>query len=268
MNKLSFFAVVMAAVAFTSCGGKKALPPVQDAETIKIFDQQQLPSGVKAALDSLATAYCNQGLMPILLEGKSGVQLTKTEKQLKPDYLLPPTAADKAATVADKYRMASALSVDTRIADIYDMPAESYKTTIARLTGETDDLSFKVLENAAAVYSTSQELYDTMKAYGRSNFFWQLATASLVEELYVMAQNTEKYITVFDDQKAAGVAQRTALVAEATTFLNEYDDEATPLVQAIEPLKAISATTAEQLKVQLEEAKAVIAEVRNTLLKL
>ena len=244
------------------------MPPVQDAETIKIFDQEQLPNGVKTVLDSLAVAYCNQGLMPILLDGKNGIQLTKAEKQVKPDYLLSPTAADKAATVADKYRMASALSVDTRIADIYDMPIESYKTTIARLTGEINDLSFKVLENAAAVYNTNQELYDTMKGYGRSNFFWQLATASLVEELYVMAQNTEKYITVFDDQKAAGVATRTALLAEVMRFLKEYDDEAAPLAQAVEPLKAINATTAAQLKEQLEGAKDIIAGVRNTLLNL
>ena len=268
MRKLSFFAALMAAVVFSACGGKKSLPPVQDAETIKIFDQQQLPEGVKAALDSLAAAYCDQGLLPILLDGKNGVQLTKAEKQVKPDYLLSPVAADKAATEADKYRMASALSVDTRIADIYDMPVESYKTAIARLTGEIGDLSFKVLEDAAAVYDTNRALYDTMKGYGRGNFFWQLVASSLVEELHVMAQNTEKYITVFNDETAAGLAQRVALLTNAVKLLKEYDDEAAPLAQAIEPLRAINATTAAQLKEQLEEAKDAIDGVRNTLLNL
>ena len=268
MKKLSIFAVALAAMAFTACGGgQKTTPEAEATDSVKSFEQEQVEAKIKIELDSLAAQISNLKKLPILQAGENGIQLTEQEKQVKPDYLIDPATAENATTLAEKYRMISALSVDKNIAALYDMPTDDYDAAIQKLAADINDPSFKVLDNAADIHEGSQLLYDTMNENGRINYFWQIVSASLVEQLFVITQNTDKFLSAFDDDAADKVTYRIILLNDAITRLSEYDTEFIPVAKTAEALAPLNAISVEQLKAQLEETKENIAAARNELIK-
>jgi hypothetical protein len=102
---------------------------------------------------------------------------------------------------------------------------------------------------------------------GRINYFWQLVATSLVEQLYIVSQNTEKFISAFDDDAASNITFRIVLLTDAVARLAEYDPEIAPVAKAIEPLVVLNAISVDQLKAQLAEAKEEITAARNNLVK-
>ena len=234
MKKLSVLAIAFAAIAFAACGGKKSAQAVEDADSLKSFEQQQIEASIKMHLDSISADLGKLDQLPFLQESENGVQLTKEEKQVKPDYLLSPSVADEAATLAEKYRVLSALNVDKKIAAMYEM---------------------------------TNTLYDAMNDNGRINYFWQLASASLVEQLYVTNQNADKFLSVFNDEAAANVTFRIVLILDAINRLTDFDPEIKPVASALAPLDVLNATTVSELKAQLAEAKDKIAAAREALVK-
>ena len=147
------------------------------------------------------------------------------------------------------------------------MPVEEYEAAISKLAADINDPSFKVVDDASTIFETGQKLYDAMNENGRINYFWQLVASSLVEEIYVITQNTEKFITAFDDDSAANVTFRIVLLSDAVSRLSEYDPEFEPVAKAVDALSPLNAISVDQLKAQLEEAKEKIAEARAKLLK-
>ena len=55
MKKLSIFAVAFAAIAFAACGGNKCAQNVEDADSTKSFEQEQIEASIKMHVDSLAS---------------------------------------------------------------------------------------------------------------------------------------------------------------------------------------------------------------------
>jgi hypothetical protein len=268
MKKLSIFAVALAAMAFTACGGgQKNNNEAETADTLKSFEQEQVEAKIKIELDSLASQLGQLKKLPILQAGENGIQLTEQEKQVKPDYLTSPTAAENATTLAEKYRMISALSVDKNIAALYDMPTDEYDAAIQKLAADINDPSFKAIEDAASIHEASQQLYDAMNENGRINYFWQIVSASLIEQLYVITQNTDKFLAAFDDEAADKVTYRIILLNEAVSRLAQYDTEFEPVAKTAEALAPLNAISVDQLKTQLEETKENIAAARNELIK-
>jgi hypothetical protein len=147
------------------------------------------------------------------------------------------------------------------------MPTEDYEKAIAKLAADINDPSFKSIENTNGIYETSSTLYDAMNENGRINYFWQLASAALVEELYVANQNVDKFLSVFDDDAAANVSFRIVLILDAVDRLAQYDPEIKPIVEAIAPLDVLNATTVAELKNQLASASEKIAAARKALIK-
>jgi hypothetical protein len=186
---------------------------------------------------------------------------------VKPDYLLDAAVADNATTLAEKYRVLSALVVDLKIAALYDMPTEDYDKAITKLMADISDPSFKEIEDQNTIYETNQSLYNAMDKNGRINYYWQMAAAVLVEQLYVLNQNTDKFITVFDDDAAANVTFRIILLQDAIERLSAYDTELVPVAKAIEPLKTLNAIDVEQLKEQLAKVAVEVADAREALVK-
>ena len=266
MKKITFFAVAIAAMAFTACGGNKSAQTAEATDSVKSFEQTQIEEKIKIELDSLAAEVGKLKSLPIV-QSDNGIQLTAEEKQVKPDFLLAPAVAEEATTLAEKYRILSALSVDKKIAALYDMPTEEYDQAISKLAADINDPSFKAIEDASTIFETGQKLYDAMNENGRINYFWQLMASSLVEETYVISQNTEKFITAFDDDAAANVTFRIVLLSDAIARLAQYDPEVEPVAKAVEALAPLNAISVDQLKGQLEEAKEKIAEARAQLLK-
>lgn len=268
MKKLSYLAIALVAITFAACGGKKNAQTMEDADSLKSFEQQQIEASIKMHFDSIASEI-GKLQQPAFIKNNAdgGIELSKEEKQVKPDYLLAAAAAEEATTLAEKYRMLSALTVDKKIAELYEMPVEDYDKAIAKLAADVNDPSFKEIEDAATIYETTTTLYDEMEKNGRINYFWQLAAASLVEELYVANQNTDKFLSVFDDEAAANVTFRVVLILDAINRLAEYDPEIKPVAEAIAPLDVLNATTVAELKTQLAEAKDKIAAARTALIK-
>jgi hypothetical protein len=267
MKKLTIVAVAFAAIVFAACGGKKSANNVEDADSLKSFEQQQIEASIKMHMDSIAAEISKMKQPTFIQEGNGGLSLTKEEKQVKPDYLLPANAAEEAATLAEKYRMLSALGVDKRIAKLYDMPTDEYEKAIAKLIADINDPSFKTIEDQTNVFETTQTLYDDMEKNGRINYFWQLASAALVEELYIANKNADKFLSVFDDEAASNITFRVILVLDAINRLSEYDPDIKPIADAVAPLEVLNATTVDELKKQLNEAKEGIDAARAALVK-
>lgn len=266
MKKISIFAVALAAVAFTSCGGNKSANADEQVQE-KSFEQEQVEAKIKLELDSLSAELGRLDKVPFLQEGENGVQLTAEEKQVKPDYLLSPAVAENATTLAEKYRALAALCVDKQIASMYEMPTDEYEAAISKLAADIDDPSFKEIDDVSNIYETSQKLYDAMNANGRINYFWQMVAGSLIEEFYVASQNIDKFVTVFDDDSATATTFRIVLLNEATERLASYDPEFETVAKVAEALEPLDAINVEQLKQQLEEAKENVAKTRNELIK-
>ena len=122
MKKLSILAIAFAAVAFAACGGKKTAPVSEEADSLKSFEQEQIEASIKMHFDSIASEIGKLKQFPIVQESNGKLELTKEEKQVKPDYLLNPNATEEVTTLAEKYRVLSALNVDRKIAELYEMP--------------------------------------------------------------------------------------------------------------------------------------------------
>jgi hypothetical protein len=269
MKKLSFVAVAFAAMIFASCTGGQGSQNKggEQTDSVKSFEQEQLEASIKIQFDSLASELGKLKTLPILNKDENGIQLSDQEKQVKPDYLLDPAVAENATTLAEKYRILSALVVDKKVAELYEMPTDDYDKAITKLVADISDPSFKDMEDQNTIYETNQTLYDAMNANGRINYYWQMAAAVLVEQLYVLNQNTDKFITAFDDDAAANVTFRIILLQDAIERLSAYDTELIPVVQAIEPLKVLNAIDVEQLKEQLAQIKDEINAARQALVK-
>lgn len=270
MKKLSILAATFAAIVFAACGNKTAQNAESADSEVKSFEQEQIEASIKMHVDSLASEIGKLKMVPFLqADGNGGIQLTKEEKQVKPDYLLDPASAEDATILSEKYRLLSALDVDKRVAKLYEMPTEDYDKAITKLAADINDPSFKVLDNEdnASVSETTQKLYDEMEKNGRLNYFWQIAAASLIEQLYLANQNADKYLSTFTDEAAANTTFRVVLILDALNRLGQYDPEIQPVAEALAPLSVLNATTVAELKAQIAEAKDKIVAARETLVK-
>ncbi len=264
MKKLSFLAVTFAAVLFAACGGNKTAQTTEETDSLKSFEQEQIEAAIKMNFDSLASEVSKLKQLPIVKKDGS-IVLTDEEKLVKPDYLLDLSLAENAVTLAEKYRLLSAIEVDKEIANLYEMPLEEYDKVIGKLVADINDPSFAAVEENADLYQASQELYNAMDENGRINFYWQIVATSLVEQLYIISCNSEKFLASFDDEAAANISLRIVLIQDAINRLTTYDPDLLPVAEAFDPLTVINAITVDELKAQLAEAAGDIADARQAL---
>ena len=267
MKKLSIFAVAIAAMTFAACGGNKTAQSGEQTDSVKSFEQEQIEASIKMHFDSLASEVGKLKQLPVVTKD-GGIVLTDEEKQVKPDYLLNPAVSDNAMTLSEKYRVLSALEVDKEVSKLYEMPLDEYEKVITKLAADINDPSFKAFDEGAGIYEATTALYDAMNENGRINYFWQIVASSLVEQLYITSQNTDKFIGAFSDEAAANVTFRIILIQDALERLTEFDPEISPVAKAVEPLTVLNATTVEELKSQLADAKEKVEAARNALVNL
>jgi len=263
MKKTSILAVALAAMVFAACGGNKPAQTAEEAEAPKSFEQEQLEASIKQNFDSLAAELSKFKQLPIRKQDGI-ITLTEEEIKVKPDFLLDAKVAEQAASLAEKYRVLSALQVDKEIAYLYEMPIKNYDDEITKLIIDINDPSFKEVKSNE-IFEATHQLYEAMSKNNRINYYWQIVSTALVEQLYVVSQNTDRFITAFDDEKASNISYRIALIQDAINRLADYDPEIVPVKDAFEPLTVINAMNVDELKVQLEEAKEEITEARNCL---
>ena len=266
MKKLSILAAAFAAIVFSACGNKTA-QNVESADSTKSFEQSQIEANIKMQIDSIAVEFSKIDQPPFFKTTKEGIQISEEGKLVKPDYLLAASVAEEAVTLAEKYRVMTALSIDKKVAELYEMPTEDYEKAIGKLAAEINDPSFKVMENPGAVFETTSALYDEMEKNGRINYFWQIAAAALVEQLNVISQTQDQFLSPFTDETAANVTFRTVLILDAVNRLAQYDPDIEPVAQAIAPLSALNASTVAEMKEQMTNMKDMIITARKALIK-
>ena len=267
MKKLSILAAAFAAIVFAACGNKTAQNAESADSVVKSFEQEQIEASIKMHVDSIAVEFSKIGQPSFVKATKDGIQITKEAKLVKPDYLLAANVADEAATLAEKYRVLSALSVDKKVAELYEMPTEDYEKAIVKLAADINDPSFKVIDDAGSIFETTSTLYDEMEKNGRINYFWQIAAAALVEQLNVISQTQDKFLSPFTDEAAANVTFRLVLILDAVNRLAQYDPDIQPVAQAIAPLSDLNATTVAEMGEQMTNMKDKIAAAREALVK-
>ena len=267
MKKLSIIAVVFAAVVIASCGGANKSSQNVEADSTKSFEQSQIEANIKMQIDSIAVEFGKIDQPPFFKTTKDGIQLSKEAKLVKPDYLLAANVADEATTLAEKYRVLTALSIDKKVAELYEMPTEDYDKAIGKLAADINDPSFKVIENPGAVFETTSALYEEMEKNGRINYFWQIAAAALVEQLNVISQTQDQFLTPFTDETAANVTYRIILILDAVNRLAQYDPDIEPVAEALAPLNALNATTVAEMSEQMTKMKDKIDAARKALIK-
>lgn len=271
MKKLTLAIVALAAMVLASCGGKTdANNGGADSDTIKSFEQEQIEAAVKMHLDSLAselTAMKGLSLNQAIKDGK--ISLTDEDKKVKPDYLVDPAIANDLTTMVQKYRALIVLTTDAKIAEAYGMDVAPYNEAIQKIAADVNDEYLKDFNDATAEDAQKSliKLYEGEEKSGRVNLFWQAATAAIVENLYIISQNTDKFIVAFDDKAASDITFRIILLKDAVERLMEYDPQMQSLKEALQPIKVLNATTVAELKEQLNQMKEQLAASRASLLK-
>ena len=161
-----------------------------------------------------------------------------------------------------KLRLMGALDVNRRIAQKIGIPTNVFDNKIATLIDEVNYQALRNFTNIGMFSNLSYDFYKRMKSEGKINYYWQIAAATLVEQLYLISQNYEKIIKNVDDNDAADLSFRIVLTLDAVYRLTQYDSEFEKIAQAITPLEMFNATSVNEFKSQIVQAKENINSAR------
>jgi len=270
MKKFSFVIVALAAMVLASCGGQTTkVEEETPADSSVSFEQAQIKESIKMHIDSIAKEMSVKSFNNVFDNSKNGkIALTDEEKKVKPDFLLQPEATKELATYAQKYAALAMLKIDSEVAKLYDVDVTEYNNAIAKLLSEINDPAFSELNDAEGDLATKyQTLYEGMEKEGRINFYWIASSALVVENLYIMSQNADKFVNGFTDEQVSDITFRLVCIFDALDRLSVYDPQIPGIAEALEPLKVLNAETVDEFKAQLAKASADIAAAREALLK-
>jgi len=272
MKKLSLFFLGFAVLALPSCmnqGGQSG----SSADTVKISQEEKLLSEqLKFNVNNLIESAKKLKTAPFISKKDDGsIELTAQEKMVKPDYLFDLSSTNKLVNLSDKYRAVAILGVDKVIAEKYEMPIAGFKAAIGKLVLEIDDPALKefsksVWESDGPVDQAISTLVDAEYSAERQRFFWEFIAAGLVEEVYVMTENMDKFMPMFDDQSASDVTFNFVCVHYGLTEMMKLYPEMESLDKVLGPLYVINATSKKELEQQLIELKDTIKRVRQNIL--
>lgn len=266
MKKYLLLTVAVMAL-FTACGARQNnVKKVQPR--VKTQAEVQAEQMIKIHLDSLA-GELNKinpvGIVGAVKDGK--IVLSDKEKLVKPTYLADPKVCSNAQTLTQKYRTIAVLCVDMEIAKLYEMPVEDYQLALAKLYADVNDPALKSFSEGLELKEAVNKFYDESVETGRTSLFWDAVTAALVEQMYVACQNTDKFITAFDDQTTSDFTWYVALLSLAVEDLANINPDYAELNETLAPLARINAITVQQFKEQLESIKDDTVKSHNTLIR-
>lgn len=267
-KSLTLIAAAAALLFVASCGSRQNSGNKATEEVVKSEQEIQTEALIKIHLDSLASEITKVNPIGIVGAVKDGkVVLSDKEKQVKPDYLADPKTANKLQTLSQKYRAIAVYCVDKEIAKLYDMNLNPYNVALTKLYADVNDAALRSFAEGLEIKESIQSFYDAEKEADRDNLFWESVTAAIVEQMYVAAQNTEKFIVAFDDQSASDFTWYITLLTSAVDDLAAINKEYVYLNAAIAPLWKLNAINVEQFEYQLKSIKEEITASRENLLK-
>lgn len=268
MKKITFVLIAASLILMGSCGNQQNKK--KKTETKTTTAEQYLKEDLKIQLDSLVAELTKlqSGIITTSIENGK-VTLSEKEKKVKPNYLLPLEKASEATTLSEKYRAVAIYMSDMAVAKLYDMPTDGYKQTISKLLADINSpaltAAFKEGQSAN-IDAALRSLYDEALKNNTMNLFWDVVVSSMVEQLYIVTHNIDKFITCFDDQSAADVTYRFVLVHNGIVSLIPYHPEMKNLETILKPLEVINAMSVKELRDQLIELKGSISTSRDELL--
>lgn len=271
-------AIILAASLFAlpSCKNQNQKANVASASTenIDFNDKEQVASElVKAEVQSLIESASKIKPAPFASAKKDGrITLTAKEKLVKPNYLLNTGVVKDMVTFSQKYRAISMLAVDKAIADLYEIPGNEYNNAILTLLTDLGDEAISTFASTPWIdLETSQDamknLAEDEYAAGRQVYFWEGVAALLVEQVYIITRNIDKFMPMFTDETAADVTFNFVCLHEGLKSVVEMNPEMASLNESLAVLYKIDAISVEQLRSQLMEIKDDIATIREGLLK-
>lgn len=262
MKKLSFVVAAVAAIMFASCANKTAAN--QESDDSVSFEQSQIEAKVMQELDSLAGKWTELNPVEGVFENGK-IQLSDDELKAKPDYLLDTKAADDLTLLSQKYRAIGIYGVDLKVAELYKMDTDAYKAVITKLAADVNDPAIKV--NQPVTSEDIKAFYNAEKENGRLNLFWEASAASIVENLFVISQNLDKFLPAFTDASVEDITFHIQLLKLSLDDLATYDTNLKELDELLAPINELNAVNMEQFKEQLMKIKPQIETIRNQLLK-
>ena len=264
MNKKSIILAAVSALILTACGGQKNGNNAADDTDSTEFKQEEIESQIMAQLDSISDLWMT--LKPVEgLYNNGKIQLSDDEKKAKPTYLLDVKEASDLSLLSQKYRAMGMLAVDRRILQLYDEETDVVDAALAKLATEVGDPAIKGQNSSDPEYIKA--FYNNKKEGGRLNLFWEMASAVIVENLYVVSQNLDKFILIFDDKQASDLSYQIALLKLSLDDLATYDNNIKELDEMLAPLNELNAATVNDLKEQLKKMKPQIETIRGQLLR-
>lgn len=272
MKKLSIVFLAAAIVALPSCknnnknsGEAKDYSESTSAELVE--------ETLKADLANLITSAKGIKPVPFIKAQNDGkLVLSEKEKMVKPDYLLAPSVTSQLATLYQKYRAVGMLTTDKNIAEMYEMAVSDYKESIFKLLTDINDpalmdfytlLPIDIESDREAYAAFVDEEYDE----GRANFFWDGVAAAMVEQIFIITRDVDKFMPMFTDELAADITFNFLCVHDGLTKMVEAYPEMESLNEVLTPLYVINAINVEQLREQLISVKEDVENARAFLLK-
>lgn len=269
MKKFAF--IVAAAALFAACSGNKQQNAENNepAQAEESFQEQQIKAGMSARLDSLTECYMRVKPFAMFDKSKEGVvALTADEKKVAPDYLMnPDQIMNTLESLSLKYRALVVLDTDAQVAKLYEMP-DVYTEPVAKLMGEVNDPAVKFfMENDGKMERSEmmKEIYKVEEEAGRANYFWEASATAIIEQLYIIGQNQEKFLASFTDKDAEDITWHLSILVDAYEDLAEYNLELRKLYNVLLPLEALNAITVDEFRSQLNGIKTQVEEARAAL---
>lgn len=268
MKKFSILVAIAAvAVCMVSCGNRKAQKQVA-TETEKSMVEQQQEAYIKMQLDSLAQQIVRLKPLDFVSSTSDGtIVLSEQEKQVKPDYLINPSAINDLQTLSQKYRAAALMYIDKAVANLYGMPVADYEAALTKLYIDINDPKLKDIFTYDNTADALKAFYESCKENGRLHFFWDVCAAAIVEHTFIASQNSEKFLASFNDDSASDFTLQIALLTIAMDDLAEINPEYKEINEALKPISVINAISVDQFRDQLAQVKDEVSASRGSLLK-
>jgi len=278
MKKSLVLILAIALVAVPSCKNKgqkvEEAAPAATSTEIDFNDKQQVAAElVKVETQNLIESASKIKPAPFASAKQDGrITLTAKEKLVKPTYLLDPASVTGLVTFSQKYRAISMLAVDKAIADMYEMPGNDYNNAILALLTDLGDEAISIFASTPWIdLETSKDamrnLAEDEYAAGRQCYFWEGVAAILVEQIYVITRNIDKFMPMFTDETAADVTFNFICLHEGLKSVVAMNPEMESLNQSLDVLYKINAISVDQLRSQLMEIKDDVVVIRDSLLK-
>ena len=274
MKKFTIVAIALALLSMVACKNNQKNEQAEEAfdpatETEASLNEKALEANLAELIESAKKIKP----VPFIQAQKDGkLVLSAKEKMVKPNYLIQASVINNLATLNQKYHAVGMLTADKNIAEMYEMPTADYGESIGKLLTDINDealTNFYTLP-ATDIESNREEyelFVDQEYEEGRARYFWEGITAAMVEQIFILTRDVDKFMPMFTDELASTISFNFICVHDGISKMVELDPEMNGLNQVLEPLYVINAINVEQLRDQLISVKADVEKAREYLLK-